>query len=356
MTNRERFNRVMRYEPVDRLPLMRFEPHQVYALERWRTEGLPAEVDPDEYFGICRIVNAPVDLFPIPRIEQAILSETDTDYVQVDRFGNVLRRKKDSPLMYCGNIAHPVKTIADWRAYSRHYDPYAPGRIPENLDAIAAELNACDAPVGICLFPWFFRLGFYALGMEGFLAAFYEQPALIHEMFGFWSDLVLHTIRPVLEKVKIDVLYLTEDLAYKNAPHVSPRMYEQFWLPYQNPIIEECRRHGVELVCLWTAGNIVPLLPLVMRNGINCTWPLERVAGMDPAMLRKRFGRELRLAGGISKESLITGPEAIDREIEALLPIIREGGFIPALDDMPPAEVPLAHFAHMIDALRRIEV
>jgi len=109
-------------------------------------------------------------------------------------------------------------------------------------------------------------------------------------------------------------------------------------------------------VCLWTAGNIVPLLPLVMRNGINCTWPLERVAGMDPAMLRKRFGRELRLAGGISKEALIAGPEAIDREIEQLMPVVRDGGFIPALDDMPPAEVPLAHFAHMIEAMRRIEV
>jgi uroporphyrinogen decarboxylase len=133
-------------------------------------------------------------------------------------------------------------------------------------------------------------------------------------------------------------------------------MYEQFWLPYQNPIIEECRRHGVELFCLWTAGNIVPLLPLVMRNGINATWPLERVAGMDPAMLRKRFGRELRLAGGISKEALIEGPSAIDAEITRLMPLIRDGGFIPAVDDMPPPEVSFAHFSYYVEALRRIEV
>jgi uroporphyrinogen decarboxylase len=173
-------------------------------------------------------------------------------------------------------------------------------------------------------------------------------------MFAFWSDLILHVLRPVLAETKIDVAIFAEDLAYKAGPHLSPRLYEEFWLPYQNPIIEECRRHGVELFCLWTAGNIVPLLPLVMRNGINCTWPLEQIAGMGPMMLRRRFGRELRLAGGISKEALIAGPEAIDAEIESLMPIIREGGFIPALDDMPPPEVSFDHFAYYVEALKRM--
>jgi hypothetical protein len=38
------------------------------------------------------------------------------------------------------------------------------------------------------------------------------------------------------------------------------------------------------------------------------------------------------------------------------MPIIRDGGFIPALDDMPPAEVPFAHFVYFIEALRHIHV
>ena len=46
MTDRERFRRVMAYEPVDRLPVMALEPYEAEALERWRTRGLPGRRRP----------------------------------------------------------------------------------------------------------------------------------------------------------------------------------------------------------------------------------------------------------------------------------------------------------------------
>ena len=138
-------------------------------------------------------------------------------------------------------------------------------------------------------------------------------------------------IRPLHGRVRIDGLVLTEDLAYKNGPHLSPKIYEEFWLPYQNPIVREVKRHGTGIVCLWTAGNIEALLPMLMDNGINCIWCLERGSGMDPVALRKKYGQSLLLGGGIPKEALIQGRAAIDREIASLLPLIREGGYLPAL-------------------------
>ena len=356
MTNRERFNRVMRYQPVDRLPMIPFEPYEQYGVEQWHKEGLPAGVSPDAHFGIDRIRYAPVHLYPIPPFEQKILSETETEYVQIDGLGTTVRRHKAAPGMYYGHIAHPVKNLADWKENSRRFEASAPGRIPADMDRIAAELNACESPVGICLYPFFFRLGFYALGMERFMVAFYDQPELIHAMFSFWSDLVLKTIRPALASTRIDVAIFTEDLAYKAAPHISPRLYREFWLPHQDSIVAEFKRHDVPLISMWTAGNIVPLLPMLMEHGFNATWPLEQMAGMDPVMLRKQFGRELRLGGGIAKEALIAGPVAIDREIERLMPVIRDGGFIPAVDDCPPPEVSLKTFAYYIEALRKIRV
>jgi uroporphyrinogen decarboxylase len=354
LTNRERFNRIMRYEPVDRLPLMLFEPYEQYGVDKWHGEGLPAGVAPDQHFGIDRIRYAPLNLNPIPAFEPTIISETETEVVQIDGLGTTVRRHKSAPGMYYGHIDHPVKNLADWRLYARRFEASVPERIPADLDAVAAELNASESPVGVCFYPFFFRLGFYAMGMERFMTAFYDQPALIHEMFAFWSDLILHVLRPVLAKTKIDVAIFAEDLAYKAGPHLSPRLYEEFWLPYQDVIVEELRRHDVPLIAMWTAGNIVPLLPTLMDHGINATWPLEQAAGMDPVMLRQQFGRELRLAGSIAKEALIEGPAAIDREIERLMPLIRDGGFIPAVDDMPPPEVSFDHFAYYVEALKRM--
>jgi len=41
MTNRERFSRVLRYEPVDRLPVFEWAPWWDQTIERWHREGLP---------------------------------------------------------------------------------------------------------------------------------------------------------------------------------------------------------------------------------------------------------------------------------------------------------------------------
>lgn len=354
MNTRERFNRVMQYQPVDRLPLMLFEPYEQYGVDQWRRQGLPAGVSPDKHFGVERIRCVPLNLGPLPPFDQKIISETESDYVQLDWLGATVRRQKAAPLMYYGYIDHPVKNLADWKEYSRRFEAEAVGRVPADLGRKADELNACGSPVGVCFWPFFFRLGFYTMGMERFMMAFYDQPGLIHEMFAFWSDFILRTLRPVLAVTRIDVAFFGEDLAYKAAPHLSPDLYREFWLPYQDPIIAELKRHGVPVIAMWTAGNILPLLPLLMEHGFNATWPLEQMAGMDPAALRRQFGRELRLCGGVSKESLIAGPAAIDREIERLMPVIRDGGFIPAVDDCPPPEVPLDTFAYYIEAVRRI--
>ena len=44
MTNRQRFRAVMNFEPFDRLPLIEWATWWWATLDRWRLEGLPAEL------------------------------------------------------------------------------------------------------------------------------------------------------------------------------------------------------------------------------------------------------------------------------------------------------------------------
>ncbi len=71
--------------------------------------------------------------------------------------------------------------------------------------------------------------------------------------------------------------------------------------------------------------------------------------GGDPEKMRS-----LLLGGGIPKEALIEGPAAIDREIDRLLPLIREGGYLPALDDVVPPEGPFDTYRFFVNALRAV--
>jgi uroporphyrinogen decarboxylase len=194
------------------------------------------------------------------------------------------------------------------------------------------------------------------MGMERFLTTFHDDPEMLHDMFGHCGSFLLRWLEPILRVVKIDFAVFGEDLAGKNGPLLSPRMYAEFWHPYQDPIIRMLRDHGVEVICQWSAGQFDVLLPEMMAQGFTCTWPLERIAGMDGIDLRHRYSRKLLLGGNIAKEALLAGPEAIDREVVRLMPLIRDGGFIPALDDMVPMECPFRHYRHMIEKLRAIRL
>ena len=104
------------------------------------------------------------------------------------------------------------------------------------------------------------------------------------------------------------------------------------------------RDHGVDLIFVDSDGYAEPLLSLWMEGGVNGFYPMERVANMDPVHLRARFGRELRLMGGIDKRAMIDGPEAIDAELANAAPLLKEGGFLPWCDHHVPPDVSLENY------------
>ena len=358
MTNRDRFLSIMRYEPVDRLPVMALEPFEKTAIERWHTEGLPADTSPVDFLGMAQLVYVGgVSIAPDPAFEQRVIQEDDEYFVETTSMGGTVRRSKSGPSIFYGHIDHPIKTRADWERYKERLDPDSPNRRGGHLDdARVRSLNESENPVGLCFFPFFFRFGFYAMGMERFLTAFYEEPDMMHDMFAHSADMLSHALRRILGRVRIDFAMFNEDLAGKNGPLISPKTYAEFWRPYQEPLIQTLRDHDVPVIAQWTAGEFDVLLPDMQDQGFNATWPLERVCGMDAIDLRARYGRGLLLGGNIAKEALIAGPKAIDLEIDRLMPLIREGGFLPALDDMAPMECPFSHYRHMIERLQAIDL
>jgi uroporphyrinogen decarboxylase len=348
----------MRYEQVDRLPVMMLEPYEVLAIERWRTQGLPAGQSPEEFLQMDQMVYVPLTFLPKPAFEQRVLSEDEDYVIQVDSMGAIVRRRKDAPLTYYGYLEHPVKNRSDWDRYRERFRPVLSERLPADWgEAWVRRLDESPNPVSLCLFPFFFRLGFYTMGMERFMTAFYEDPELIRGMFAYWTDFVCTLIEPVLKTLKIDCLVLAEDLAHRASTHIAPNVYSDFWYPHQDRVVQLAVAHNVPVISMWSAGNVQPILQGLLEHGFNSTWPLERrTCGLDPLVLRRRYGRALTMAGNIPREALVEGPEAIDKEIERLMPMIRAGGFIPTLDDMVPIEAPFAHFQHLVERLKAIRL
>jgi uroporphyrinogen decarboxylase len=197
-------------------------------------------------------------------------------------------------------------------------------------------------------------LGFYwvardLLGTEGLSYAFYDQPELVHDIMEFHAEFLIEAARPVLEKTTVEYVNLNEDLACKSGPLLSPRSYREFIYPRLRRVVDFCKSHGARYFGIDTDGNPEPVVPMMMDAGVDVLWPLERASDQDPVRLRQKFGRSLRLWGGVDKRELAKDKKAIDEHLRTFIPLIEEGGFIPAVDHTVPPDVSLENFLYYIE-------
>jgi uroporphyrinogen decarboxylase len=81
---------------------------------------------------------------------------------------------------------------------------------------------------------------------------------------------------------------------------------------------------------------------------------LERASDQDPVRLRQKFGKSLRLWGGVDKRVLAQGPEVIDEHLRTMRPLIEEGGFIPTVDHTVPPDVSWDNFRHYMESKTKL--
>jgi uroporphyrinogen-III decarboxylase len=133
-------------------------------------------------------------------------------------------------------------------------------------------------------------------------------------------------------------------------------MYEEFVLPSYDPLLQVLRRRGIETLIFITYANARLLIPSILKWGFNCLWACEvSVDAMDYRDLRREFGRDLRLIGGIDLDALRKGRDAIREEIEAKVPsLVADGGYVPLADGRVREDVAFEDYAYYRQLLRSV--
>ena len=123
-------------------------------------------------------------------------------------------------------------------------------------------------------------------------------------------------------------------------------MYREIVLPSYDPILEVLKRRGVETIIFvfWATPRL--LIPAILERGFNCLWAYEaNPQDMDYRDLRREFGRDLRLIGGIDLDVLRQAKDAIRREVEEKVPaLLADGGYIPMLDGRVRVDVSFENY------------
>jgi hypothetical protein len=380
MNSRERFLATMRFQPVDRRPL--WEWHYLPAtIERWYTEGLPTTVNLDTpwegsnvqssashlwplvaHFGLDRgqpYCQGCTELLPVrtgmlPAYPVQVLEEDESSQTLIDADGvKKLILRHISPAMP-QFLDFPLHDRSDFAQMAKRYDPAASGRYPSNWDAYCAQMRERDYPLGLTFDGYFGRLRNW-MGLEGLCYALADDPSLVAEMCEFHTEFIVQTIERALGDVQVDYVNIWEDMAYKAGSLMSPGQVRRLMLPGYRRIVERLRAHGVDIIFVDCDGNIDELIPLWLEAGINGVWPLEAASEMNPVALRKRYGRNLLLVGGIDKRELSRGRNQVDAEVQRIVPqLYAEGGFIPTVDHSVPPDVPYENYVYFRQLLAEL--
>jgi len=342
MNHRERFLRTFQFKDVDRVPDYEFGFWNETII-RWHREGLPLEKrtnrDVELYLGLegwdC------LEWLPIrtgfwpPLPERIIKDEGDRQIVDDGMGGIYIRTVGSSSVPHY--LRYPLKNRDDWERFREFLKPDTPGRFPLNWEEIAKSYRDRDYPLGISvgsLYGWLRNW----MGVEGISIAFYKDPDWVAEMMDTLVELWITIIRRALRDVKVDFASWWEDMCYSRGPLISVRLFEEFMVPRYRKVTEVLKEYGVTINVLDSDGDISKLVPGWLKGGINCMFPLE-ARFTDAYKIREEFGRKVLLMGYVNKLAIIPGGRSIDKELERLTPLLKEGGYIPMIDHRCPPEV-----------------
>jgi len=188
-------------------------------------------------------------------------------------------------------------------------------------------------------FFWFPRMLF---GITGHLFAFMDYPELMHRINNDLAEFSLRAMEAVFPILKPDMVGFAEDMSYNHGPMISYEMYKEFLSPYYAKVNPFIKQHGIKIL-VDSDGDITPMIPWFLEDGIDGVYPLERQAGVDVVQMRKQYPN-LLILGAYDKMVMSKGEKEMRAEFERLLPVMRSGGFIPSVDHQTPPEVSLENY------------
>lgn len=344
MTSRERIELALRHREADRIPV--YDSYWGTTLARWHEEGLPAEADPRDYFGLdIAEVYADNSL----QLPAQTLEETDAYVITTGADGATVKNWK-------GRASTPelldfaIKSRADWEAVKP--------RMAWNESRVDWEYwrKACDKMhrkgrfVTASIYNGFTRICDMC-GTDRVLMAMVDEPEWVQDMLMTRAQLSVDIVEEMFARgFDFDAGWLADDLGFKQRSFFSPEMYRELVMPAHQLVCKYFNSRGKWMI-LHSCGFIVELLPAIIETGFDCLHPLEVKAGNDLAAIKQAYGDRLTFMGGIDVRAMADAdPRVIEQEIAEKIPPAKQGGgYIYHSDHSVPDNVSLAQYRRVLE-------
>jgi hypothetical protein len=356
MKPRERYLETLLFGRPDHVPLAPGGPRES-TLRAWHEQGLPESAHyldalsqilsvPREAFDT--VASLPTFLRMIPIFEEKVLEHKDGHYIVQDWMGAIteisdtydytyIRAAKDFVTRKWHRF--PVQNRADWDQMAWRYVANDPARFAPELMAQCRAAELSNRAVVLSVNGPFWQIREW-VGMENLCLMMVDDPGFVLDMAEFWRRFTLEVMEHLFGQVHVDVLHMSEDMAYKAHSMISPAMARRFLQPTYLSWSGLCRSYGITLLDMDSDGEISELIPIWIEAGFNCCDPIEVAAGNDIVDFRHRFGRSMAYHGGVDKRAIAVGGEIMHAEVRRVVsPLFVDGGYVPGCDHGVPPDI-----------------
>ncbi|MBN2024104.1 MAG: hypothetical protein JW809_15075 [Pirellulales bacterium] len=182
----------------------------------------------------------------------------------------------------------------------------------------------------------------------------------VYEVFRRQCEIGVANLAKLYEAVgdRVSVVFVTgTDFGTQNGPFISPASYRKLYQPFHRWVNGWIHEHTPWKTFIHTCGSIVALLPDLIEAGFDVLNPVQcSAAGMDPRMLKEKFGDKVTFWGGgvDTQKTLPFGtPEQIRAEVKERIAIFGSGGgFVFNTVHNIQAGTPAENLVALYDAVR----
>lgn len=368
MTSRERVRLAMAHKQPDRVPMdlwgsscrlhtdLYEKVAQTAGFETYGERLRPGKSTEYVDYRVSDLIQADFRHIDIGRPD-GFRSTTDANGIVFDEWGIGRRR--------VGNFDEvAVCPLADLDvdALKKHHwpSPKDPGRI-RGLAEKAKDwhehtqyaITATSAVSGL-----FFEMGQYLCGTEPFLVAMYTDEAFVDALMDKLTELYiewhLYYLDPIAEY--LEWVEFTEDIGIQQSLLISPAMVRRFLRKPHVQLFDAVHRRYKHLkIFFHSCGAVYDIIPEILGWGVDILDPLQPLAaGMDLARIKREFGGQVILHGGIDIQRAMCGTIAdVEREVEARIDQLgADGGYILAPCNHLMIDVPVENVFRLYEHAR----
>jgi len=207
--------------------------------------------------------------------------------------------------------------------------------------------------VGVCV-TTIFESAWALRGFERMLSDFALNPDLADAILNIPFQYHL-TAAKKLTQMGVDMIWLGDDIGAQNSMIISPKMWRKFFKPKMAEFIAELKTINPNVkVAYHSDGNILPVIPDLIEIGLDVLNPIQP-ASMDPAMVKKEFGKELCFWGSIDEQYTLPfgSPKDVENEVILRLKTLgKDGGLIIGPTHHIQLDTPMENFWAMINTIK----